>query len=256
VFRLSLALAILCSGVARGAGPTYSAAGIVNASNYAAGPFAAGSVISIFGTGLARSTYVLAASDVSGAMLPFELNYVRIYVQDQPVPLLFVSPGQINFIMSNEQLPGPVRIRVVTEGITGPEVAVTLVDSAPALFAGPNNYALATDAKSNLLTADNRARAGDIIVIYATGLGRTSPAPRSGEIPRYAGQMAALASLKITLAGRAVDPIFIKYAGLTPGSAGLYQINLEVPPGTDPDPEIQVTAGTQLAPANLKIPIQ
>jgi uncharacterized protein (TIGR03437 family) len=256
VFRLWLALAILCNGVVRGAGPSYSAAGIVNASNYSAGLFAPGSVISIFGTGLARSAYALAATDVSGAMLPFELNYVRVYVQDQPVPLLFVSPGQINFIMSSEQLPGPVRIRVATEGITGPEVTVTLVDSAPALFAGPNNYALATDAKSNLLTADNRARAGDIIVIYATGLGRTSPAPRSGEIPRYAGQMVAFASLKITLAGKAVDPIFIKYAGLTPGSGGLYQINLEVPPGTDPDPEIQVTAGTQLPPTGFKIPIQ
>ena len=35
----------------------------------------------------------------------------------------------------------------------------------------------------------------------------------------------------------------IKYAGLTPGSAGLYQINLEVPEGTGNDPEIRVTAG-------------
>ena len=242
--------------MARGAGPSYSAAGIINASNYLAGPFAAGSVLSLFGSGLARSTYTIAGNDIGAAMLPFELNYVRVYVQNQPVPLLFVSPGQINFIMSNEQLPGPVRIRVVTEGITGPEVIVTLVDSAPALFARPDNYALATDAKGKLLTVDNRAHAGDIVVIYATGLGRTSPAARSGEIPRYAGQILTFKALKITLAGKTVDPIYIKYAGLTPGSAGLYQINLEVPAGTDPDPEIQITAGTPLPPTNLKIPIQ
>src|ERR1019366_10767318 len=39
-----LGLAILCAGTARGAGPSYSAAGIVNASNYAVGPFAPNSV--------------------------------------------------------------------------------------------------------------------------------------------------------------------------------------------------------------------
>jgi uncharacterized protein (TIGR03437 family) len=255
MLRQWLALAVLCPGMAWGAGPTYSAASIVNATDYSGGPFAPGSVISIFGTGLARSAYTLAASDV-GATLPFELNYVRVYVQDQPVPLLFVSPTQINFIMSNEQNPGPVRVRVVTEAMTGPEVVITLVDSAPTLFPGAKDYALATDAAGKLLTADNPAHARDIVVIYATGLGRTSPQPQSGEIPRYAGQMIAFSSLKISLAGKAVDPILIKYAGLTPASAGLYQINLEIPAGTDPDPTIQVTTGTVSTAANLKLAIQ
>src|SRR5262249_55054775 len=160
-----------CSGTAWGAGPNYSAAGIVNASNFVGGPFAPGSVLSVFGSGLARSTYALAASDIAAGKLPNELNYVRVYVQDQPVPLLFVSDKQINFIMSTMQNTGDVRVRVVTEGITGPEVVVTLVDCAPALFALDNGYAIATSAGSKLLTTDNPAHAGDIIVVYATGLG-------------------------------------------------------------------------------------
>jgi uncharacterized protein (TIGR03437 family) len=240
--------------MAWGAGPSYSADGIVNASNYTAGPFAPGSVISLYGTGLARSAGGI--DSVNGAQLPFELNYVRVYVQDQPVPLLYVSPTQINFIISNEQIPGPVKVRVVTEAITGPEVVVTLVDSAPALFLGSNGYALATNASGKLLTADAPAHAGDVIVIYATGLGRTNPQPVSGQIPPYAGQMLNLGALKITLGGKPVDPIFIKYAGLTPESAGLYQINLEIPTGTDPDPLIQVTAGAPLPPIALKLPIR
>jgi hypothetical protein len=52
-----------------------------------------------------------------------------------------------------------------------------------------------------------------------------------GEIPGYAATMLALASLKVTLNGVAVDPSLIKYAGLTPGSAGLYQINIYLPDG-------------------------
>jgi uncharacterized protein (TIGR03437 family) len=184
------------------------------------------------------------------------MNYVRVYVQDSPVPLLYVSPTQINFVMSSEQLTGQVRVRVASEGISGPEAVITLVDSAPALFVGPDSYALATDAAGKLLTSVSPAHAGDIIVIYATGLGRTSPQPPTGSIPFYAGQMVNLASLNVHLGGKPVDPMLIKYAGLTPGSAALYQINLEVPVGTDPDPLIQVMAGTPMAPSSLRLPIQ
>ena len=87
-------------------------------------------MISIFGSGLARDKHILVDADlvtcsssVLGARcLPLELNYVRVYVQDQPVPLLYVSPGQINFLMSSVATAGPVKVRVVTEGITGPEI--------------------------------------------------------------------------------------------------------------------------------------
>src|SRR5689334_5356991 len=129
--------------MAWGAGPSYSAAGIVNASNYSAGPFAPGSVVTIFGSGLARSATSFPASD-NASSLPYELNFARVYVQDQLVPLLFVSPSQINFVMPYEQLAGPTKVRVVSDGVSGPEAVVQLADAAPALFPGPNGYALAT----------------------------------------------------------------------------------------------------------------
>ena len=120
VTRIWLALAVLCAGTARGAGPSYSADGIVNASNFTPGPFAPNSVISVFGTGLARSTHALVDADLvpcpaslSGRCLPVEMNYVRVYVQDQPVPLLFVSATQVNFLISSTETAGPVKVRVV-----------------------------------------------------------------------------------------------------------------------------------------------
>jgi uncharacterized protein (TIGR03437 family) len=264
VVRVWLVLAVLCAGMARGAGPSYSAAGIVNASSFTGGPFAPNSVIAVFGTGLARDEHKLLDADlvkctssVLGARcLPLEMNYVRVYVQDQPVPLLYVGPQQVNFLMSSVQSPGPVKIRVVTEGITGPEVTVTLADAAPALFSMAGGYAIATDSMGKLLTADSPAHGGDIVVIYLTGLGRTSPNPAIGEIPNYAASMLAFSSLKVWLNGTEVDRGLIKYAGLTPGSAGLYQINLELPKETGNDPEIGVTAGSLGAQAGLKLPVR
>ena len=259
-----LALALLCAGTANGAGPSYSAAGIVNASNYAVGPFAPNSVIAVFGAGLARDEHTLVEADLvackssilAARCLPLELNYVRVYVQDQPVPLLYVGPGQVNFLMSSVETAGPVKVRVVREGITGPEIVVTLVDAAPALFSMPGGTVIAQDVKGNLLTADAPAHAGDTVVVYITGLGRTSPNPAVGEIPSYAANMLAIASLKVTLDGMTVDPSLIKYAGLTPGSAGLYQINIYIPDETGNDPEIQVTAGNVPPQTGLRLPVR
>jgi uncharacterized protein (TIGR03437 family) len=259
--RKCLALAVLCIGAAWGQ-PSYSAAGIVNASNYVGGPFAPGSILSIFGTQLARSAYALQGTDlvacgtVAGMCLPPELNYVRVYVQDQPVGMLYVSANQINFVMSSVQLPGVVNVRVVTEGLTGPEVPVTLVAAAPALFpqTPANGYLIATSAANQLLTAANPAHSGDIVVIYLTGLGMTSPNAQPGEVTPSA--WSAVAVPKVTLNGTAVDPTLVKYAGLTPGCSGLYQINLYIPAWAGTDPELEVSAAGVVSQTGLKLPVQ
>jgi uncharacterized protein (TIGR03437 family) len=93
-------------------------------------------------------------------------------------------------------------------------------------------------------------------VIYATGLGRTSPSAGPTEIPRYAAQLVRPSDLKVSLNGTAVDPTLIKYAGLTPGSAGLYQINLWVTDNVGTDPEIRVALGDQSSPAGLKLAVR
>ena len=255
MLRAWLALAVLLSGTARGAGPNYSAAGIVNTANYSLGPFAPNSIVTIFGSGLARSTQSVQLAP-GATQLPTELNYVRVYVSDQPVALFYVSDTQINFLIPSALLAGTVPIRVVTEGISGPEIMTTLVDGAPALFPLASGYAIATHADGTLLTSDSPAHAGDTVVIYLTGLGRTSPNPKPGEIPQYAGQMVLLSQLAVALGGSVLDPIWIKYAGLTPGSAGLYQINLVLPDKLGSDPEIRVAVAGQSSPAGLKLAVR
>src|SRR5437879_6147269 len=94
-----LALAMLCACIARGAGPSYTDTSIVNAVGFTPGPFAPGSVIAIFGTGLARSEQKLVPDDFGSGKLPLVMNSVHVYVENQPMPILYVSEGQVNFIM-------------------------------------------------------------------------------------------------------------------------------------------------------------
>lgn len=260
MLRSWLALAVLCVGAARGAAPSYSKESIVKSSDYAPGPFAPGSIVTIFGSGLGESSRGIAL-DAGALRLPFELNNARVYVGGYPAPMFYASDIQINFQIPPTLIAGPVTIRVAVDGNTislGPEITVALVDAAPALFPLPPDgvYALAQHADYSLLTADSPAHAGDIVVIYLTGLGRINLYLASGEIPPLI-QLPLLGSdLKVSLGGVVMDPVLVKYAGMTPGFAGLYQINLALPGNLGTDPEIRVAVGGQQSPAGLKLPLR
>ncbi len=260
MLRLQLVLALLAgsAGAAFTAAPSYSATDIVNASNRAPGPFAPNSVLTIKGTGLSRSTYALAPGDIHGNYLPTEMNYTQVFVDNVPVPLFYVSDTQINFVMPANEWIGPAKVRVESAGNSGPEVTVAVVDAAPALFTATDadTFIIATHLDYSLITADAPAHAGEVVVIFLTGLGKSSPNPATGELPQYAAPIINLPSLTVTLAGTAVDPSMVIYAGLTPGCAGLYQINLKLPANVPADPEIRVAIGSQVSSAGLKLNVQ
>ena len=253
MLRMWLVLVLPLANAAWGQAPAYSAAGMVNGPNYAPGPFAPKSLVSIFGSGLARSSQGVTAGDILNNTLPTELNGTHVYVMNSPAPLLYVSDGQVNFLVPGNQLDGDVKIRVVREGLTGPEVTVTLVDAAPALFQTAAGYAIAAHLDNSLIAPGSPAQAGEIIVVYACGLGRTLPNPAPGAIPQSAAVIQRLSDLKVYLGGAAIDAASILYAGLTPGSAGLYQINLVLPDNPGTDPEIRVAIADQSSPAGLKL---
>lgn len=245
-----MAAAVFC-GVAWGQAPTYSAAGIVNASDFSPGPFAPNSVLTLFGANLSWTS----ATAAKAGTLPTQLGNVSVYVNNQPAPLLFVSAGQINFLVPSNETPHDSAVRVVRQGVTGAPVTITLVSAAPALFVMADRYAIAQNAAYQLLVADAPAHPGDTVVLYATGLGPTQPNPSPGEILATAASIVNPAALQIQLAGVAIDPSLIKYAGLTPGFPGLYQLNFISPAGVPPDPEVRVVLSGQTSAPGLKLPV-
>jgi uncharacterized protein (TIGR03437 family) len=199
--RLRLILAALAAGAAWGQAPAYSVGNIVNSSDYTGGPFAPNSVVSIFGTNLSWSTAALTSANIIGNTLPTELASVEVYVDNWPAPMLYVSATQINFIVPSNEISGSSTVRVVREGVTGPEVALALIDAAPALFDLGTGFTIATHADGTLITAASPAHANDIIVLYATGLGQTEPNPAPGEIPQTGAQLVDVNFLVVYLDG-------------------------------------------------------
>ena len=194
----------------------------------------------------------MQAEDIHDGQLPVELNYVRVYLNGAVVPLFYVSETQINFMIPMKQIPGKATVRVARQGVSGPEVTVTIVDAAPALFVN-EGYAIVTHGDASLITAEKPAEGGEIVVIYATGLGKVDKNPDSGEIPQYISRILKFSELKVRVGGAEITGDAIKYAGLTPGSAGLYQINVELPRDLGTDPDLRVEIGAASTPAGVKL---
>lgn len=233
--------------------PTYSSASIANpASNQASG-FALNSFVSIYGENLSYYTRAVQASDISGGQLPTALagTGVRVLVNNVFAPIYYVSPTQINVLVPTNITAGPAALQVVNSSLAGPPVTLQLTSTSPTVFEAPGRWAIATHADGTLLTTASPAAADEIVVIYACGLGPTQPAFPGGQIVTAAAVITT-PSFGVWLNGSPVETSRIKYAGATPGFAGLYQINVQLP-ATSPNPELRIGFGAAASPTGLQL---
>jgi uncharacterized protein (TIGR03437 family) len=97
---------------------------------------------------------------------------------------------------------------------------------------------------------------GEIVVLYATGLGVTNPIFGDLELPNRAAVIKRAAEFRVELDGTVLDPSAVFYVGVTPGFAGLYQINLRLPPRLADDPEIRIGFEGEMSPPGVRLPLK
>lgn len=253
VLTIACGIPLSAEDSARRAAPAYTASSIVNSGNYTAGPLAPNTLVTIFGTDL--SFYeATGVRDVQGA-LPMELGNVRVVVGNLAAPLYYVSPSQINFIVPAGLRAGNVKLYVARQGLAGPVLDMTMVDSAPATFKLGSDSIIAVHASGELISADSPAKRGEVIVVYATGLGNTNPAlPQFGP-PTYPALMSRFSDLRVVLNGAPITQSRVLYGGVTPGWLGLYQVNVAVPDDAPENPEIRLSVGDLSSVGGLRLPL-
>jgi uncharacterized protein (TIGR03437 family) len=214
--------------------PRLSNPAVVNAASFVPS-VAPGSLVTIFGRDIADEP-------ATGGSMAMELRGVRVTLDGQRLPLSYVSPTQIN-----TQLPygafGSTVLRVSTPNGSA-DAILSLSDTAPAVFL-VNGRPAATHADGTLVSPESPAVPGEVISIYVTGLGRVSGVISAGQTAPTRPLMVTRAEVEVEIAGTRVDPHF---AGLAPGYAGLYQINVLMPAVRSGDQMLRIHAGPSKSP--------
>ena len=238
--------------------PYYTAQSIANSAANTAGYYTPNSFLSIYGQNLAYVTKPMSSDDIRAGQLPtvLEGTGVRVLINQIFADVYYVSPGQVNVLIPPSLTAGPVTVQLVNDGLAGPPVTITLSASAPVLFESDATTVIATHGNGPPVTAAQPAQPGEVVVLHATGLGPTLPAAIPNQIPQTAAGIVDRADFRVVLNGADVDPGNIQYAGVTPGFAGLFQINLLLPADAPENPQVQIGYGNQLSPPGVILPLQ
>jgi uncharacterized protein (TIGR03437 family) len=208
---------------------------IVSVSNSASGQSGIGSgpYFSVYGSNFAPagSTIATWSGWVVNGNLPTSLDGVSVTVGGQAAYIYVVSPTQINAVAP--ALPaGSSQVVVTTAAGNSAAFAVTAAPLQPAFFEW-GNYAVATRTdysyavpSGTLSVPTTAAKPGDVVILWGTGFGNTSPlAPVGQEVPPAAY---SLSGVTVTIGSTAAT---VYGTALASGLAGVYQVAIQVPAG-------------------------
>jgi uncharacterized protein (TIGR03437 family) len=236
----------LLTPVAPAAGPTITSVVGAGLSTPAVTSISTNGLFTIFGSDLAAAPAGLTGSDIVNNQLPTDLGNTCVRVGAAQWGLFYVSPGQINALAGEVPSSGSVSVQVITNCGTANEIATVV--NVPVAAASPEFLYFVTNANGQNPVATIQqngayvgapgliagatftpAQAEDVLTAFGVGWGATSSSAPAGTI---ASAAAALTShYTLTLGGA---PVNVSYAGLSPGFAGLYQVNFTVPSGLMP----------------------
>jgi uncharacterized protein (TIGR03437 family) len=202
-----------------------SAGGVVNGASFQGGPLVPGSIVSIFGTNLATT-----AAQANVVPLPKILLGTTVTFNGVSTALYFVSPTQLNVQVPWELSGSTVRVEVVNNGVVSPAMTMPLGTAAPGIFvlrAGSRSVAAVLhNSTGTLVTPEDPARPGEILQLFATGLGAVVPAAVTGAAAASSDPLStSVVTPKVTVGGVESRVLF---SGLAPGFVGLYQINIQL----------------------------
>jgi uncharacterized protein (TIGR03437 family) len=217
--------------------------GVVDNAAFASGQaVAAGGVAAVFGTQLSSNPPAYA----SGFPLPTSLGGVQVLINNVAVPIFYADAGQVDIQIPYYLSTGQVTVQVMRNGQPGNRVSATIDSTAPRLFAlrqlaaAPDGSAYGVVLNSdgtlalptNLGGGAHPAHRGDVVTIYALGLGPTLPIVLTGDPAPSNEPLARVTNpIQVLYGGGSAASVTATpiYAGLAPTYAGLYQVNVLIP---------------------------
>jgi uncharacterized protein (TIGR03437 family) len=251
-------------------GPIITASGFTNAAGFQSGFISPCGLATIFGTGLATGMQ----GYVSSLLGPLQMAGITVQFGTANAPILSVvnENGQesVTVQVPCEVTPGTVPV-TVTVGSGSTTVNVNVLTISPGLFettmSDGKMRAVLVRPDGSFVSLENPARRGEIVRMYATGLGQTTPPLATGQtVPLVTDASGNLLPQDLNVNARVV--VGVNNAGVRVVSAkyaysmlGVYEVQFEVPAdtatGNDAPFAIAVYQGDSLLFGNPSaIPIQ
>ncbi len=216
-----------------------------------------GLIISIYGANLGPARGVVGR--FIRELLETILSGTRVLFDGVPAPLLYVSDGQVNAVVPFSVAGrSSTTLEIERDGTRFSLLTLEVDDAAPGIFAANGQGS----GQGSILNQDysingpgSPARQGSVVMIFATGAGRMSPAMVDGAIPSVLSLPLPLLPVKVTIGGREAE---VLYAGAAPGSvSGAIQINARVPRNlASSKPEVVVTIGNRKSPDTVTLTLK
>ena len=202
---------------------------------------APGMILTIYGSQLSSTTALASA-----VPLPMQLAGVTVTINGLPAPLWYVSPSQLNVQIPYETPVGTSVTLTVTNNGQSTKASFTAAAAAPGIF---------MDQQGAPVPATSGAP-GQVLTLYATGVGAVSPAIGDGAAPPAGTPLNALPKPQqpatLTVGGATAS---IQFIGIPPGLAGIVQINYQVPANLMPGqhPVVLTVDGIPSPPVTLTV---
>jgi len=214
-----------------------SVGGIVNGASFVPGQaIAPGSLFSIFGSKLAAAPAGADTIPLSTSLGGVTVKFVNGSASSE-APLLFLQSNQINAVVPWNLVPNgttaTVNVIVTNNGVASAPASVKVGEFSPAVFAIGTMAAvqnvdgsLAQSAGSIPGRTTHPASIGDVVIIYATGLGPVDTTVSNGDTPPSGKTVNTLHKPFVSIGGISAE---IQFSGLSPQFVGVYQLNVVVP---------------------------
>jgi len=211
-----------------------------------------GSDISIFGDNLAATFKSAPAGQLSQA-----LDDVWVTVNDRLLPLLFISPQQINAQMFSDLPDGNYTLTVHHTAQQDASRNFTVQRNSPGLFQWYPEQGTPTVAafreNGSMLTADNPATVNETISIYGTGFGLFDRLLSDGFPTPDTGNWNLVDPVKVAVDGQTYTPVTARAAN---GLAGMVVLKVKLT-GTLPSGLVNVKVTVNNVDSNTsKLPIK
>jgi uncharacterized protein (TIGR03437 family) len=242
----------------------------VNAAPHA-GPFSWNSMVEIYGSDFQAGSRMrtVGLGDLVNGKFPQALSCIAVEIDGTRVPVTYVQQDQINVQAPTTSNTGPVTLRVIANPgrpneLRSEPATITLSPGAPGLFTFGSTKSIAAQfagtadivADPSIVPGARPAKPGDIVTLYGTGFGNTSPVWQAGEIST--GQSPCTGTPTVTIGGTTLAASDVLYAGLSPQSiSGLYQFNVRIPSNApDGDLPVVITLSGASTQTGATIPVK